>query len=133
MAVLVSLERLLATPGTEALWPEEFAALVAKLADDVTDRAQWAIIAGWCEERDEHDLAKAFLWVSRRANVWPVCVPRWNRVKGRDEGVWSFNGLPPSVLAGEDPEGDCTTLAGSVAALSARLRRVRQAVETDAG
>lgn len=119
MPVAVSLLDLVAMPHTLPLWPVDFVALVAKLEEDTTDRAQWAIVAGWLEEQEEHALADAFAWASKRPGVTVAKNP-WH--------FWTFTGLPEPLALGERPDGDSTTLPGAVAILAELIRRAREAV-----
>jgi hypothetical protein len=126
MPVSVSLELLIKTPGTQSLWPEAFIGLMATADEELTQNnfscGVWAIIAGWCEEQEEHQLASAFFWLSKRPEVRPVV----NRINGIED--WTFNSLPAAIRATGIVEGDVSTLAGAIAVLAERLRRVREAL-----
>jgi hypothetical protein len=127
MPVSVSLKLLVTTPGTQPLWPEGFVGLMNKLDEELTQNSieltQYKVIADWCQEHDEHELASAFVWLSKRKGTRPLL----NRIYGADE--WAFSELPAAVRATGDVEGDVSTLAGAVAVLAERLRRVREALE----
>lgn len=126
MSVAVSLERLVAVPNSFPLWPEEFAALVAKLGDDPNDKAQWGVVADWCDENDETALGDAFRYVSNRPDI------RARNVNTTVKGVklWQFDDLPPSVNVIPYPNGDRGTIAGLASALAKMLQAAREAVKT---
>lgn len=127
MPVAVSLAELVKTPGTQALWPEQFVALMAKADEELThnsfDQAAWAVIADWCKEHEEDDLAETFFWLHRRREVRPAV----NYINGTEQ--WSFLRLPDVIKAGGNPDGDLSSLAGAVAVLAARIRRAKEALE----
>lgn len=124
MPVTVSLESLVTIAGTRSVWPEKFAALIGHLeGDGKLDPAAWSAVADWCSEQEEYDLATAFAWVAKRLdNVVPVSrPPKWN-----DPQWWMFNGLPVWMAAVPSLGKDQTTLAGAVADIAYRLRKVRE-------
>jgi hypothetical protein len=58
VAVSVSLLKLVAIDFSRPVWPEKFAALVEKLEENPGVKAQWGVIADWCQENDEPELAE---------------------------------------------------------------------------
>lgn len=131
MPVAVSLAELVKTPGTLHLWPEKFVALMAKVEEEITQTARdvttaWAVITDWCKEHDEDELAGAFFWLHKRKEIRPLR----NRLRhiSKDAVEWAFSSLPAAVSATGDVPGDVSTLAGAVAVLAERLRRVREAI-----
>lgn len=121
MPVSVSLERLVSVRGTESLWPEKFAGLIAKMADDLDEMTPWELLADWLQEHDEPGLEAACRYVAKRQDVSVVaekisyCYTRF-----------SFVGLPPSVSAVQVDGIDDSTLAGLITDLAARLRKHRE-------
>ncbi len=126
MSVAVSLENLVSLPGTMSLWPEEFVALVAKLADEPNDKAQWGVIADWCKEQEEESLGDAFRYVSRR----PTVTVRDSNTTVRKANLWVLDGLPPSLNAVPYPSVDRGTIAGLASALAKMLAAAREDVKT---
>lgn len=122
MSVTVSLLKLVATRGTRALWPEQFAGLVGQLEDEPKNRAQWGVVADWLDENEEPGLADGFRWVSKRPEVQA----------SRDRfGAWSFRALPRPLNLMDFPERDNATVPGLVAGLVELLRVVRAVVTTE--
>lgn len=120
MSVAVSLAELVKVPGTSELWPEEFRALVAKLEDVPGDNNQWLVLADWLKEHEETAMEAACRWVPGTQFVF---VQKYSSGNG-----WFFRGLPKCIEGEPLPEGDTSTLAGAIAVLAERLRRVREAV-----
>lgn len=117
--VSVSLLQLVALANSRPLWPTEFEALIAKLADDPRVKAQWGVIADWCRENEEIELADAFAWIGK--NTFKV------QCYGRDENrCLDFVGLPDHIFQFSYPH-DCDrkTLAGLTAGLAYRLGKAR--------
>jgi hypothetical protein len=119
MPVSVSLELLVATPGTRALWPAEFAGLIDQLEEEPTDANQWLIIADWIDDHAEKEFASTFRWFANNEAVFTE--------KSHYVG-WTFKGLPKCIEAEPIGDNDRSTLAGATAGLCQRLRRVREAV-----
>jgi uncharacterized protein (TIGR02996 family) len=118
MSVSISLLQLISTPGTQALWPERFRGLMAKLEENPDEIAQWKVIADWLQENDEPELEDAIRWFVRHEEV----------EADRDNyGSWYFDRVPDQVMAGDKPPGDSKTLAGALAILWLRIKRAREA------
>jgi uncharacterized protein (TIGR02996 family) len=121
MPVAVSLSQLVAiSGGYPQLVPSEFVALMNKLECDPTDATQWLVVADWLGEHEEHALADIYRWIARHSEV---TVSRLNEYE-----VWKFWGLDKCLLTGKEPAGNQMTLAGAVAVLAERIRRVREVV-----
>jgi uncharacterized protein (TIGR02996 family) len=119
MPVAVSLEQLVTTSHALHLWPEEFRAIVAKLEEEPEEMTQWLVLADWLGENGEKDLEATCRWYARRMDV---------SVAHSSYSGWRFEKLPLPIDAGSNPPGDMSTLAGAIAVLTARLRRVKEAL-----
>ncbi len=116
MAVEVSLLKLLKVPDSRDAWPEEFVGLFAKLEETPGERSQWGIVADWCREHGEIELADALNWVQRHTNI---------HVRKSRDG-WYANSLPTAFALGSAGIGDMETLAEWVAGFTAALGRARE-------
>ncbi len=121
MPILISLERLVAKPGTEDLWPEKFATFTKTMEQDPDEMTAWLALADWLKEHDEHGLEQACRYVANRQEV---SVATRNEY-GRD--AWYFKNLPASVLECVIRTSGCNeNLAGLIAILAGALRKHRE-------
>ncbi len=120
MPVTVSLLQLVALPQSRRLWPEKFEALIAKAESGPRVKAQYGVIADWCQENDEPELAEAFRWVHKNPIV---LVTRY----GTDDAPrWKVSNLPGLFQSIAGPaDFDPTTIAGAFATFSFLLSTAR--------
>lgn len=118
--VSVSLLRLVAIADTRPVWPPDFEGKIAKLDDEPNERAQWGIIADWCDENEEPQLARAFRWMSKRKLV----DVRNTRPPGLKPLYWMLEGIPPALASIFPQNADRSTLAGLMADLAAALEEL---------
>jgi hypothetical protein len=125
MPVSVPLVKLVALPDSRPLWPAEFESLVAKLEEKPNDRAHWGVIADWCQENDEPELADAFRWVSKQTKVRVIKSQCW--MPRRDGGQFTALTLSdkPSSIPSLDDE-HCTNPANFAAELAVALAKARE-------
>lgn len=110
--VEVSLLDMVSLHGTERLWPDAFHGLVRKLEESPAERTQWGVVADWCDEHGEPELAGAFRWVMRHRNV----------VAEKVDGRWGLYKLPFSLSHHLPIHLDKSTLPGVMAALAQAIR-----------
>lgn len=122
MPVTVKLIDLVALARSRALWPADFEALVAKLEDSPRELAHYGVIADWCRENGEPELADTFAWFMRSG----VSVQ-----KLRGDVNWRFVGMKESLSDQYCGGTDRTTLAGMMATLHVMLTRAREKVKKD--
>lgn len=124
MPVEVSLLELVCVADARWVWPGDFAALMAKLEESPDDRVAWGAVADWCDEHDEPELAGAFRYVHRRESI--------EATRG-GYGTWDLTGLPATIqnseMAAVVKFTDVKTLAGAVARLALRLKKVAEDLE----
>lgn len=116
MPVSVSLEALVSIPAAQSLWPEEFVALVATIAQAPDEYTSWAVLSDWLKEHGEYDMETACRYFITRQEI---------HVQHINYGTsyWEFKGLPPSVERCLEEECRRPTLAGAIALLAAKLRQ----------
>ena len=121
MPVEVSLELLVSLPGTKPVWPEQFRDLVETIEESFDERTRWVTAADWCGDHEEHGLARAFAWVAKRRHI---------EVRNASPHTrhWLIDGLPAAVTAEYVPSTDKSTLAGAIAELAARLRKLDEVI-----
>lgn len=116
--VNVSLLLLCRVQGSFPVWPEEFAALVARCEADLVDRLPFGVLADWCDDKGEPELASAFRWLHKRPEVRVI-------PGQRDYSAWSLADMPKLMgwsLGGEGGHG----FIGLVVALADRLTELRR-------
>ena len=117
--VSVSLLKLVCIDGTRHIWPEEFAALVAKIEENPGERSNYGVIADWLDsepDRHEPELAEGFRWLMKRPEIRiEKSTSNWSA------GLWIAHNLPKQIddvisqLPNDDPP--CAKSIAVVAAL----------------
>lgn len=115
----IKLYDLVGVAAARKLWPPDFEALVGPLEQDPTDLSRYGVIADWCGENDEPELALAFRWVFKRPGTRvTVTTP---------QKTWSVEYLPPAVTAHMTGWNE----AKSIPALMAQIYRAIEAARKD--
>lgn len=118
--VEVSLYELVQVKQSARSWPHEFRSLVEKCEADVADRLPFGVVADWCDERDEPELAEAFRWLHKRPDVGVVR----SQAAGRFYYFLEHYPNPVGYVCGETDHG----LIGLVVKLAERLAEMREAM-----
>lgn len=69
MSVSVSLLKLVATDGTQDVWPDEFRTAMDKVKEDKSERNALAVLADWLRDVDEPWLEKAVRFYLKRPGM----------------------------------------------------------------
>lgn len=119
--VPVSLKALVVLPDSRPLWPAEFEAMVRGIEARPADRTAMGVLADWCDEHGEPELAGAWRWLAARESV-----VLYNSHHRTFDSQWLIKGLPETVSGVYLTGGPNKSLAGRVAQLAHQLARARE-------
>lgn len=120
MAVAVSLLELVTVHGSRGVWPGDFQKLLIRCEEDYDDRVAFGVVADWCDQFEEPELAEAFRWMHNRPAVG-IAVRR-----GGDHKSLYLTEPPKLLGALHGPFDKDTGLAGLMAELAHRLAELRE-------
>lgn len=124
MPVTVPLLDVIAKGCPQEWWPEDFRAIAKTLEANPNDRTPWGIIADWCSEHGEPDLARGFRYVAKRPDV----LAEKHEYSGGH--WWRLNGLPHTVeYAKVVDDADTNTIVGVAAGLAIKLKALLAELE----
>lgn len=116
----VSLLKLVSLPGTAPVWPEDFAGKVELIHETPAEKSAYLVIADWCDENGEPELARAFRWIGGRHLVE---VRNSQRPKVENP-YWTLDNLPAALAAVFPQKADRRTIPGLMADLATALEEL---------